>query len=70
MFKEPPPKVIPIRFGNMSMKEFHKTIKEVWSGALEMNKEYKLVNVYKDKIERRAINNCRLSRSAFSFIRR
>jgi predicted nuclease of predicted toxin-antitoxin system len=51
MFKEPPPKVIHIRFGNMSMKEFHKTMKEVWSGVLEMNQDYKLVNVYKDKIE-------------------
>ena len=51
MFKEPPPKVIHIRFGNMSMKEFHKTVKQVWGGVLEMNKDYKLVNVYKDKIE-------------------
>ncbi|TXB62676.1 DUF5615 family PIN-like protein [Phaeodactylibacter luteus] len=51
MFKEPPPKVIHIRFGNMSMKEFHKTVKEAWVGVIEMNKDYKLVNVYKDKIE-------------------
>ena len=47
MFKEPPPKVIHIRFGNMSMKEFHKTVKEVWDGVLEMNKDYKLENVKK-----------------------
>ena len=51
MFKEPPPKVIHIRFGNMSMKEFHETMKDVWQEALEMNKEYKLVNVYKKKVE-------------------
>lgn len=51
MFKEPPPKVIHIRFGNMSMKEFHRTTEEIWNEVLEMNKGYKLVNVYKDKIE-------------------
>lgn len=51
MFKEPPPKVIHIRFGNMSMKAFHETMKEVWQEALEMNKEYKLVNVYKKRVE-------------------
>ena len=28
-----------------------KTVKEAWVGVIEMNKDYKLVNVYKDKIE-------------------
>lgn len=40
MFKEDPPRVIHIRFGNMSMKEFQKTAKEVWDGVFEINKDW------------------------------
>ena len=51
MFQEPPPKVIHIRFGNMSMKDFHDIINTIWNEAISMIENYKLVNVYKDKIE-------------------
>jgi predicted nuclease of predicted toxin-antitoxin system len=48
---DPPPKVIHIRFGNMKMKEFFETITRVWDDVLILNKDYKLVNVFKDRIE-------------------
>ena len=31
IFREPPPKVIHIRFGNMKMKEFHAAMKKHWN---------------------------------------
>ena len=51
LLNEPPPRVIHIKFGNMRMKEFHQTINRVWDSVLIMSKKYKLVRVYKDKIE-------------------
>ena len=51
MMSIPPPKVIHIRFGNMKMKPFFDTINKVWNDVVEMNKEYKLVNVFTDRIE-------------------
>jgi predicted nuclease of predicted toxin-antitoxin system len=47
----PPPKVIHIKFGNMKMKEFHKNITSIWDNILKISQDYKLVNVYIDKIE-------------------
>ena len=47
----PPPKVIHIRAGNLRLNEFYKLINTVWPKIIELNKEYKLVNVYKDRIE-------------------
>lgn len=51
MLHEPPPKVIHIRFGNMKMREFFDIISKVWDDILILNKDYKLVNVFKDRIE-------------------
>jgi len=47
----PPPKIIHIRIGNMKMNEFFETITKVWEDVLAMNKDHKLVLVYKDRIE-------------------
>jgi len=47
----PPPKVIHIRFGNMKMKEFFEALSKSWEQVKELNEEYKLVIVYKDRIE-------------------
>jgi hypothetical protein len=35
----------------MKMKAFHNAIDSIWDEVLMMSKEYKLVRVYKDKIE-------------------
>ena len=51
MVSEPPPKVIHIKFGNIKMRDFHANIRESWDKVLEMNVVYKLINVYKDRIE-------------------
>jgi len=51
LFHSPPPKVIHIRFGNMKLKEFFQTLEKVWEEVLELNKTYKLITVYKDRIE-------------------
>ena len=51
LLHDPPPKVIHIRFGNMKMKDFYDTIIKVWDDVLILNKDYKLVNVFKDRIE-------------------
>lgn len=51
MFSEPPPRVIHIKFGNMGMAQFYDKIHEVWDEVLAMSDQYKLVNVYRDRIE-------------------
>ena len=51
MLREPPPKVIHIRFGNMKMKKFHETLSNLWQDTITLNNEYKLVNVFIDRIE-------------------
>jgi len=51
LLKEPPPKVIHIKFGNMKLKEFHNTLHKIWDNVLQLNKEYKLVNVFKDRLQ-------------------
>lgn len=51
LLKEPPPKVIHIRLGNMKIKDFFENISKVWPHVVELNSHHKLVNVYKDRIE-------------------
>lgn len=51
LFLSPPPKVIHIRIGNMKMKEFFQIIEKTWEEVIELNKSYKLITVYKDRIE-------------------
>jgi predicted nuclease of predicted toxin-antitoxin system len=51
LLNNPPPRVIHIKLGNMKMKDFHNAIDSIWEDVLKMSSEYKLVRVYKDKIE-------------------
>jgi len=51
ILKNPPPKVIHIKVGNVSMKEFYNTIVSCWDEVLKLNETHKLVNVYNNKIE-------------------
>ena len=51
VLRQPPPKVIHIRFGNMKIRDFHESIHKVWSDVLTLNKTHKLISVYKDRIE-------------------
>ncbi len=51
LFKEPPPKVIHIKIGNVNMKEFHLLIAKCWGEVVLLSQSHKLVNVYRDKIQ-------------------
>lgn len=51
IFSEPPPKVIHIRIGNMKIKELNIFLSKIWGEVLELNKNYKLVNVFLDRLE-------------------
>ena len=51
LLKNPPPKVIHIKLGNMRQKEMYLVLSKMWKDILDMNKKYKLVNIYKTGIE-------------------
>ena len=51
LLAQPPPRVIHIKIGNTSLKEFHSIIFSVWPTALEMSSKYKLVTIFKDRLE-------------------
>jgi predicted nuclease of predicted toxin-antitoxin system len=51
LLSQPPPRVIHIKFGNMKMREFHQTISSVWNEACKLSKQYRLVRIFKDRIE-------------------
>jgi predicted nuclease of predicted toxin-antitoxin system len=51
LLKNPPPKVIHIKIGNMRQKELYLTLSKLWKDILDMSENYKLVNVYKTGIE-------------------
>jgi predicted nuclease of predicted toxin-antitoxin system len=47
---KPPPKVIHIKIGNMKLAEFRKFMLTNWDEIERMSVQYKLVDVYLDKI--------------------
>lgn len=51
LYKEPPPKVIHLRVGNMKIKEFHKFIVSIWHEVETLSNGHKLVNVFQDRLE-------------------
>ena len=51
LLNNPPPRVIHIKLGNMKMKAFHNAVDNIWDEVLLMSQEYKLIRVYKEKIE-------------------
>ena len=51
IMNNPPPRVIHIKIGNLKMKEFHQLISSIWEDVCIMSKDYKLINVYPNKIE-------------------
>ena len=51
LLSEPPPRVIHIRVGNVSMRDFHQLVDSIWNDVLTMSRDYKLVTVFKDKLE-------------------
>jgi predicted nuclease of predicted toxin-antitoxin system len=51
IFHEPPPKVIHIKTGNLRMKELFILFEKNWNEIEKTINKFKLVNVYKNKIE-------------------
>ncbi|BAP55654.1 hypothetical protein THII_1357 [Thioploca ingrica] len=51
LLHEPPPRVIHIRFGNLKMRDFHQILSTLWPDICELSRQYKLVQVYQDRLE-------------------
>jgi predicted nuclease of predicted toxin-antitoxin system len=51
LLNEPPPRVIHVKFGNMKMREFHQALSRIWPEVCLLSENYKLVQMYQDKIE-------------------
>lgn len=51
IFHPPPPKVVHIRMGNMKMRDFFVAMNSIWDDVLDLNKEHKLVTVFRDRLE-------------------
>jgi len=47
----PPPKVIHLKIGNLKLQLFHNFIAKHWQNILNLSEQYKLVNVFHDRIE-------------------
>jgi predicted nuclease of predicted toxin-antitoxin system len=47
----PPPRVIHLRIGNLSMRDFHVFISSIWAEVIRLNQTNKLVVVFRDHIE-------------------
>ena len=51
VISKPPPKVIHIRFGNLTFNDFFKVMTDNWDAIIDLSNKNKLVNVYIDRIE-------------------
>ncbi len=51
LLNDPPPRVIHIKFGNMKINDFHQLLNKIWPEVCDLSNNYKLVRVYKDKLE-------------------
>jgi len=51
LLREPPPKIIHMRIGNLKMRNFFELITQIWSEILSVQETHKLVNVFRDRIE-------------------
>ena len=51
ILSNPPPRVIHIKIGNVSLKELYRICAFFWQDIMKMNHECKLVNVFSDRIE-------------------
>ncbi len=51
LMSEPPPKVIHIKFGNLTMERFFEVLSMAWEPIKNTSEKYKLVNVFADRVE-------------------
>ncbi|WP_176719493.1 DUF5615 family PIN-like protein [Rhodohalobacter halophilus] len=50
MISDPPPKVVHLKVGNMSLNELYEFLSIHWTEILELSSKSKLVNVYRDRL--------------------
>jgi len=48
---QPPPRVIHIKIGNATVRDFHNILNSIWDDVLALSNSHKLVTVFKDKVE-------------------
>ena len=48
---EPPPRVVPLRFGNLRLAAFHGRLASAWPQVETLLATHKLINVFVDRIE-------------------
>lgn len=46
-----PPTVVHLRFGNMRKRQFHRFLAKIWPQIEVLIADYKLINIYLDRIE-------------------
>lgn len=51
LLSEPPPRIIHIRTGNMKMRDFHQHLNQLWEQICTLSENYKLAQVYNDRVE-------------------
>ncbi|MEO5571809.1 MAG: DUF5615 family PIN-like protein [Bacteroidia bacterium] len=51
LLKNPPPYIIHFRVGNLRLSELNNFINKVWKDIEPMTNQFKLINVYLDRIE-------------------
>lgn len=51
IIRQPPPRVVHLRFGNLRKKNFHALLARVWPQVETLLKSHKLVNVYANRLE-------------------
>lgn len=51
LLTSPPPRIIPLKIGNLKMRTFHQFITAQWDKILDLSAAYKLVFVFPDRIE-------------------
>ena len=51
LLSTPPPRVIHVRIGNKSMKEFHEVVDKCWPEVLHLIESHRLVTIYENQME-------------------
>lgn len=51
LLSNPPPRVIHMRIGNLSMRDFHQLVGRIWDEVKILSEDYKLMTIFKDTIE-------------------
>ncbi len=51
LLTQPPPRVIHIRIGNASIREFHNILNSIWNNVLVLSNSHKFATVFRDKVE-------------------